>query len=241
MFSNLASIVYQFSENEVTLESTFRETKAESNENMIEIAKDLAEQGGKQDHEVFDSTPFMNDLKRVQRDIQDAKTSHLKDRQTLKGECYEELMEAMSLAKVKEPSRQPPQCPTRSTRSSTTHKAYLPCHVPTHAYEIEFSQNGSVRFTGIIPLLKVDGTLNAAPTRPDWWNADGTPLVPGDFPIMTSIGCAHQHDALPARANLKAAQTKLAAQRPADAHRREAQQKYFWDTWCKLNNPFSDK
>ena len=235
MFSNLASIVHQFSENEVTLESTFRETKAESNENMIEIAKDLAEQGGKQDHEVFDSTPFMNDLKRVQRDIQDAKTSHIKDRQTLKSECYEELMEAMSLARTIPRS-------TSKVIGSATHKAYLPCHASTHAYEIEFSRNGSVRFTGIIPLLKVDGTSHPVPRRPEWWNADGTPLVPGDFPIMVSIATAHQHDAPPdRRANLKATQTNLAAQRPADAQRREAQQKHYWDTWCKLNNPFSDQ
>jgi len=214
MFSKLASIVSQFSENEVTLDTTFRENKGELNADMGEIAKDLVASQLLVDLEDFDTTPFMNDMAQVKKGLRDLNTANQKDLDTLRKECYQEL-----LVEIGE------QVPSDEVAQQSTHpvehKAYLPCTNHEWAFEITFTRGQKEpRYTGIIPLMKKDGTMHAVPVRPGWWKSDGTSK---SFPYMeTGASVA----------------AKMADKGLTKTTSYQAQ---MWQFWCNLNNPFSDE
>ena len=203
MFSKLASIVSQFSDNEVTLDTTFRENKGELNADMGKIAKDLVASQMLGDLEDFDTTPFMNDMTQVKKGLRELNTANQKDLDTLRKECYQELADEM--------------------RVPVEHKAYMPCSNGAWAFEITFTRGQKEpRYTGIVPLMSTSATMCAAPARPNWWNADGTPKDAAWFPHLTNYMVHPSHDTImnaPSYPN----QYKM------------------WQFWCKLNNPFSDE
>jgi len=240
MFSKLASIVSQFSENEVTLDTTFRENKGELNADMGEIAKDLIASQLLVDLEDFDTTPFMNDMTQVKKGLRELSTANQKDLDTLRKECYQELVEEIGdtpeIASLKgqvsllqsekatlcdEVALAQIRCPS----TAVEHKAYIPCSNYQWAFEITFTRGQKeLRYTGIVPLMQSNGTMGAeAPARPSWWNADGNPTDAIFFPNTSRYGLCHQNPNSKMQATAHASQYKM------------------WQFWCKLNNPFSDE
>jgi hypothetical protein len=184
MFSKLASIVSQFSENEVSLDTTFREKKGEFNADMGKIAKDLVASQMLVDLEDFDTTPFMNEMTRVKKGLRDHVAENQKDLDTLRKECYQELAEEIC----------------------ATHKAYLLCQNYMWAFEITFTRGQKEpRYTGIVPLMQPNGTMPPMPARPNWWNADGTPTNASYFPHMMAHPAIHpgQNHMMQSHANVK--------------------------------------